>query len=66
MVRYAIERPDDLPDKDDDDALMGLLQQRGYAHEDALEAQFVSEGRSLVKIEGGSQEDKWRGAWIVI
>lgn len=60
MARYAIERPDDLPDKDEDDALMGLLQQRGYAHEDALEAQFVSEERSLVKIEGGSQEDKWR------
>jgi len=59
MARYAIERPDDLPEKDEDDALMKLLQQRGYAHEDALETQFVSEGRSVVKIEGGSHEDKW-------
>ena len=59
MARYVIERPNDAPEKDDDDALMGLLQQHGYAHEDALEAQFVSEGRSLVKIEGGTQEDKW-------
>lgn len=58
MARFAIERPDELPVKDKDDALMGLLQQRGYAHEDALEAEFISEGRSLVKIEGGSNEDK--------
>jgi uncharacterized protein len=58
MARYAIEFPEDAPDRDVDDALMALLQQRGYAHEDALETLFLSEGKTLVKIEGGSQEDR--------
>lgn len=60
MSRYVIEYPESAPDRDVDDALMELLQQRGYAHEDALEAQFISEGKALVKIEGGSQDDRAR------
>ena len=40
MSRYALEAPDNLPEKDEQDALMGLLQQRGYGHEEILEAQF--------------------------
>ncbi|MFC1560329.1 TM0106 family RecB-like putative nuclease [Pseudomonadota bacterium] len=60
MARLAVESPDDLPEKDDVDPLMELLQQRGYAHEDALEAKFVSEGKSVVKIEVGTHEDKWQ------
>ena len=60
MSRYVIECPENAPDRDVDDALMELLQQRGYAHEDALETRFISEGKTLVKIEGGSQEDRAR------
>lgn len=60
MARYVVEWPEEAPDKDVEDALMQLLQQRGYAHEDTLEERFISEGKTLVKIEGGSQEDRAR------
>jgi len=32
MDRFVIEQPDQAPDKDPDDALMGMLAQKGYAH----------------------------------
>lgn len=59
MSRFVLERPDKAPKKDDDDALMGLLQQKGYQHEDTLEAKLVNEGRSLVKINGNTQYEKY-------
>lgn len=51
MERFVLDHPEEAPEKDADDALMSVLQTRGYAHEDALEAQFVSEGKQLVKID---------------
>jgi len=41
MARYALERPDNLPEKDEQDALMDLLQQRGYRHEEVIERLYV-------------------------
>jgi len=45
MDRFAIEAPDLAPDKDPADPLMGLLQSKGYAYEDAFEAEFDKAGR---------------------
>jgi predicted RecB family nuclease len=59
MSRFAIERPDEVPEKDADDAFMSLLQQMGYEHEDALEAKLANEGKSLVKISGNTQSEKF-------
>ena len=46
MDRYALEFPDIKLEKDSNDPLMEVLQQNGYAHEDALEAQQI--GRAHV------------------
>jgi len=59
MARFVIERPDEAAKKDDDDALMSLLQQMGYEHEDALEATLVNEGKSLVKIDANTPAEKF-------
>ena len=58
MARYALERPDNLPEKDEQDALMDLLQQRGYRHEEVIERQFIAEGKTIRKIIGTTQEKK--------
>lgn len=58
MDRFSIEYPDQAPKKDPADALTSSLAQKGYAHEDALEAVFVAQGRAVVKIEGESAEEK--------
>jgi predicted RecB family nuclease len=58
MDRCLIEYPEQTPEKDPADALMSSLAQKGYAHEDALEAAFIKQGGSLVKIEGESAEVK--------
>ncbi len=58
MNRFAIEYPDQRPEKDPEDALMGALARKGYAHEDALEAEFIGKGLNVVKIDGSSQEEK--------
>jgi len=60
MERFAIEHPDQTPDKDPESSLMGTLAKKGYAVEDALEADFISKGRTVVKIEGKSSEEKYR------
>jgi uncharacterized protein len=58
MKRFSIEYPDQTPEQDPEDALMGVLARKGYAHEDALEEEFLSKGLSVIKIDGGSQEEK--------
>lgn len=55
--RLAQEHPELTPEKDLSDEFMGLLQQKGYAHEDKLETRFIAEGRTLVKIEGSSNTE---------
>lgn len=58
MARFVCEFPDRAPEKDSEDALLQSLQQKGFAHEDKLEAKLIAEGNSLVKIEGDSNREK--------
>ena len=58
MDRFSIEHPDQAPEKDPADALMSSLAQKGYEHEDALEAAFLEQGLNVVKIEGESSDEK--------
>jgi len=57
MNRFRLEYPEKAPAKDADDPFSQLLQQRGYDHEDALEAKFAKT-KSLIKIEGESPQEK--------
>lgn len=66
MDRYTMEYPDLAPAKDVTDALAGSLQQRGFAHEDQLEAEFREQGLSVVKIEGESFDEKHKATLSAI
>lgn len=59
MDRLAQEHPGLTPEKDISDKFMGLLQQKGYAHEDKLETRFIAEGRTLVKIKGSNNSERY-------
>jgi len=50
MARYAIERPDGAPAKDEPDPLLSRLATRGLSHEEALEARFAREGKTVVNV----------------
>jgi len=50
VSRYVIECPEQAPNPDVKDALMGTLQTKGYAHEDALVEQFRARGLNVVEI----------------
>lgn len=58
MDRYALEFPDIKLEKDSNDPLMEVLQQNGYAHEDALEALFREKKLLVTYIDGDSSADK--------
>ena len=60
MARFELECPNAAPEKDAPDTLMTLLQTKGYAHEDSLEAAFIQQGKSLVKIDGGNRAEQER------
>ena len=60
MERFAIECPDQAPEKDPESSLMDTLAKKGYALEDTLEADFIAQGCDLIKIEGQSPEEKYR------
>ena len=60
MNRLHIEAPDIAPQKDVEDPLMALLAQRGYAHEDALEKAFIKQGKSVYKIRGNNNLEKYQ------
>lgn len=58
MNRFALEFPDKAPERDPDDELMGLLQNKGFQHEKAQEELFKSQGLSVQKIEAETTELK--------
>lgn len=58
MNRLAIERPEQAAEKDPTSALMSSLAAKGYAHESAVQAAFIEQGKSLITIEGSSNADK--------
>ena len=51
MNRLALEFPDKAPEKDPEDELIGVLQNKGFQHEEAQEELFKSQGLSVQKIE---------------
>ncbi len=58
MDRYALECPHLAPERDTEDALMGTLQQKGFAHEAAMEAEFRQRGLLVLKVDGDSPEER--------
>ena len=59
MDRFAIECPEQTPNKDPVDALMSALAQKGHAHEEAPESAFIKQGKNVVKIDGKSTDEKY-------
>jgi len=58
MERYSIENPDHGFERDETDAMLGLLQDKGEAHEAGLLEEFRNQGRDIAVIEGRSVEEK--------
>ncbi|MFT4629629.1 MAG: putative RecB family nuclease [Dinoroseobacter sp.] len=58
MNRYALDNPDTEFKNDTADSLMTVLAKKGYEHEDALEAKFIEDDLSVVKIEGDNPHQK--------
>ncbi len=59
MDRFAIECPEQAPEKDLDDPLLASLSQKGFDHENAVRAAFVEKGLSLETINDGSNKEKY-------
>ena len=59
MDRFAIECPEHAPEKDPDNPLMASLSQKGFAHENAVQAAFVEDGLSLEIINDGFNKEKY-------
>ncbi|ANV85774.1 hypothetical protein AWQ21_14665 (plasmid) [Picosynechococcus sp. PCC 7003] len=58
LDRFSLEYPERSPAKDPEDPLMGILREKGYAVEAALEKEFRQQGLTIVKIEGQSLAEK--------
>lgn len=58
MDRYAIECPNNAPEKDPDDELTKSLSQKGYEHEDTLKDYFIKQGLNVVSINASSNNLK--------
>lgn len=58
MDRFAMEFPSRAPQKDADDALIGVLQTKGFAHEDEQESSFRDQGLSVLKVEGTTSREQ--------
>ena len=66
MDRFAIECPEYAPEKDPKDPLMASLSQKGFAHENAVQAAFVEKGLSLEIINDGSNNEKYENTLATI
>ncbi len=58
LDRFSLEYPEQAPAKDPEDPLMGILREKGYAVEAALETEFREAGRTVIKIAGQSLAEK--------
>jgi predicted RecB family nuclease len=58
MSRLALQFPDKTPEKDSDDELIGVLQNKGFQHEKAQEELFKSQGLSVQKIKADTVDLK--------
>ena len=63
MARLALESPKQLAalgaQKDTPDPLMQRLQSKGYEHEEALEKELTEQDRTIVTINGNSDQEKY-------
>jgi uncharacterized protein len=59
MDRYALEYPQDCPEQDPLDPLLGVLQEKGYAHESGLIESLRSQGKSLQDIGDTPGNDRY-------
>ena len=59
MERYYLEYPQDCPEQDPLDPLLGALQEKGYAHESGLIESLRDDGRLLQDIGDIVSEDKY-------
>lgn len=50
MNRFALQFPNEMPERDNADNLIGLLQTKGQQHEQIQEELFKSQGLSVLKI----------------
>ena len=66
MDRFAIECPEHAPEKDSDDPLMASLSQKGFDHENAVQAAFVEKGLSLEIINDGLNKEKYENTLAAI
>jgi len=58
MERYSIELPEHDYVRDETDAMLGLLQDKGEAHEAGLLKEFQTQGKDIAVIDGSSVEEK--------
>lgn len=58
MERYSIETPDHDFKRDETDAMLGLLQDKGEAHEAALLDEFRKQDKVIAEIDGDSVDEK--------
>jgi uncharacterized protein len=56
MERFSVECPNRVPAKDDADAMMGLLQDKGGEHEHKVLLELEKEGLSIANIEGSTDK----------
>ena len=66
VERYSIEVPDHNYVRDETDAMLGLLQDKGEAHEAGLLDEFRSQGRDIAVIDGESVEEKRRNTLVAM
>ncbi len=59
MDRFAIECPEQAPENDPDDPLLASLSQKGFDHENAVQADFTRKELSLETIDGTSNKEKY-------
>ena len=58
LDRFSREYPDQAPNKDPESSLMGILLEKGYVVESALETEFREQGCTIARIEGQYQREK--------
>lgn len=58
MERFALEHPEECAARDTQDPFLEVLQNKGYAHEDNVEKQFRSLGKSVTKVEERGDKGK--------
>lgn len=59
MERFALQFPEQSPQRDDADPLLKALAEKGYSHEESLHSNFIAQGLSVVTINEGPKEQRY-------